>query len=750
MKTIKKIFAINLVVILMLSIVPINAFANDKAGYLSKTISWNFDDNTKTLTISGTGEIPVIKENDKIPWFNYKDDMKKVIISEGITSVCETVWGLTNVVSLSLPKTLTKILNNSFEQYESIKNINMPKSITYIDRSAFFSCDNLENFTIDGNLNGKTEKFYNTDNEDSMNDMYNGDYYYVRDGVLFQNSSYIGLNKIPRSNLIMRYPAGRNESTYSIPNDVYAILADAFEEGIKLDTIVIPNSVKKTVMGAISFYADYNGKPLNIVFQHNSFPSSSNGELMFSKYTLVNLPKGSKVIVKNEKVKKEFEDNYWNFISDYHNEKKVQIVSQPNPTTSFSVDKTTFNFSLDDYVKNYNLETGEYKGNSDDSNEYVGYKGLKLYSERNYAQVNVTRAPMDTTDSINYTIKSQKGISLHKNITNIPAQIESINDSDGNLLKDSKGNQLYDLYGFPIDGNKSGVVTIDDFGRIHPTGAIGTAVVTVSSGEMSEDITINVTCSHLVTQTQKGRKNTCEKEGYTKGTTCSICGTVFSGLETLPKLEHDYVLYSEQQEPTCTENGHTAIYRCKNGCGDSYGGDVIPSLGGHIYSTDIYGYRRCSRCGELDYEYYATHPLPTPDNPNHNTTTKPSTTPNNNTNTPTKPSQTPTSAVTTTASSKVTKPKKTKLKSVKGSKKALTVAWGKASGVNGYQIQIATDKKFKKNKKTITIKKQKTTKTTIKKLKAKKKYYVRIRTYKTVKGKKVYSSWSSVKSVKTK
>lgn len=47
-------------------------------------------------------------------------------------------------------------------------------------------------------------------------------------------------------------------------------------------------------------------------------------------------------------------------------------------------------------------------------------------------------------------------------------------------------------------------------------------------------------------------------------------------------------------------------------------------------------------------------------------------------------------------------------------------------------------------------KKQKTTKYKVKKLKAKKKYYVRVRTYKTVKGKKVYSSWSKVKSIKTK
>ena len=96
------------------------------------------------------------------------------------------------------------------------------------------------------------------------------------------------------------------------------------------------------------------------------------------------------------------------------------------------------------------------------------------------------------------------------------------------------------------------------------------------------------------------------------------------------------------------------------------------------------------------------------------------------------------------------KPKSTKTKKVKSSKKAIAVEWVKTKGVKGYEIQVATDKKFKKNKKTVTVKKQKTTKTTVKKLKAKKKYYVRVRTYKIVNGKKVYSSWSKVKSVKTK
>ncbi|MCB5868006.1 fibronectin type III domain-containing protein [Faecalicatena fissicatena] len=80
------------------------------------------------------------------------------------------------------------------------------------------------------------------------------------------------------------------------------------------------------------------------------------------------------------------------------------------------------------------------------------------------------------------------------------------------------------------------------------------------------------------------------------------------------------------------------------------------------------------------------------------------------------------------------KPKATSISSLKAGSKKFTVKWKKqATQTTGYQVQVATNKKFKKNKKTVTIKKQKTTKTTVKKLKAKKKYYVRVCTYKTVK-----------------
>lgn len=105
-------------------------------------------------------------------------------------------------------------------------------------------------------------------------------------------------------------------------------------------------------------------------------------------------------------------------------------------------------------------------------------------------------------------------------------------------------------------------------------------------------------------------------------------------------------------------------------------------------------------------------------------------------------------------STKAVKPPKTKLSSVKGAKKSLKIKWKKQTkNVTGYEIWCSTSKKFTK-KTTVkkTVKKAKTTSLTVKKLKAKKTYYVKVRTYYKDKatGKTIYSSWSKVKKAKTK
>lgn len=206
-----------------------------------------------------------------------------------------------------------------------------------------------------------------------------------------------------------------------------------------------------------------------------------------------------------------------------------------------------------------------------------------------------------------------------------------------------------------------------------------------------------------------------------------------------PKLRMCTEIQIITKEPTCAETGvlSTVCDICKR----TLETKELAKTNNHVFDNNE---EFCLVCHKAK-------------NPNYTTTTT----------TTSAPTTQPTTKPTATKASKPTKNakkvsgnwvdkkyKKASISKLSKGKKAITVRWKKVSTIKGYQIQLATDKKFKKNKKTVTISKQKTTKTTVKKLKAKKKYYVRIRTYKNVKyqGKtiKVYSSWSKVKTVKTK
>lgn len=206
------------------------------------------------------------------------------------------------------------------------------------------------------------------------------------------------------------------------------------------------------------------------------------------------------------------------------------------------------------------------------------------------------------------------------------------------------------------------------------------------------------------------------------------------------------------KEPTCAETG--VLSTVCSICGRTLETKELAKTNNHVFDNNE---EFCLVCHKVK-------------NPNYTTTTTTTSVPTTQPQATSAPTTQPTTKPTTTKAKKASKPtknakkvsgnwvdkkyKKASISKLSKGKKAITVRWKKVKTIKGYQIQLATDKKFKKNKKTVTISKQKTTKTTVKKLKAKKKYYVRIRTYKNVKyqGKtiKVYSSWSKVKTVKTK
>ena len=272
---------------------------------------------------------------------------------------------------------------------------------------------------------------------------------------------------------------------------------------------------------------------------------------------------------------------------------------------------------------------------------------------------------------------------------------------------------------------------------------------------------------------------TCEAEGYTTYT-CSRCKDSYNS-DKVAALGHDYVA-GTPVAPTCTAEGYTT-YTCSR-CKDSYNGDKVAALG-HNYQNVVTKatltkngsiVKKCSRCGAnggttviyypktitlsaTSYTYDGKVKKPTVTVKGSNgkaiaasnyTVTYASGCKNVGAYTVKvafKGNYSGTKSFTfkinpkATTVSKLTSPKTKQLK----------VTWKKqATQTTGYEIQIATDAKFTKNKKSYTVAKNGTTSKTITGLKAKTKYYVRIRTYKTVGKTKYYSSWSASKNLKIK
>ncbi len=153
----KKVFSLVLVLIMVLGAVPI--FAKDDGGALSETVSWKYCDGI--LTISGTGEIPDVPDGGYPAWEGYRQDIKKVIVEEGITSIGRNVfqywikgvsmygYGTTldadvyfiknAEFEVTLPDSLKEIKYGAFFQRYGLKSIKLPKGIELIESYAFSS-----------------------------------------------------------------------------------------------------------------------------------------------------------------------------------------------------------------------------------------------------------------------------------------------------------------------------------------------------------------------------------------------------------------------------------------------------------------------------------------------------------------------------------------------------------------------------------------------------------------------------------
>ena len=112
-------------------------------------VTWSYDSETTTLSISGTG---VMKNYDlaiSVPWNNYKSEITKISISDGVTSIGQYAFhNCEKITEVIIPSSVTSIGEEAFSACSSLAAVTIPSNVTNIGHAAFTSCSALTAVTI--------------------------------------------------------------------------------------------------------------------------------------------------------------------------------------------------------------------------------------------------------------------------------------------------------------------------------------------------------------------------------------------------------------------------------------------------------------------------------------------------------------------------------------------------------------------------------------------------------------------------
>lgn len=145
-------------------------------------IYWAFNEDTKTLTVSGTGDInwdgspDCYKGGENPPWNKYKSQIENLVIDEGITgtSQIKIFAGLTNLKNIQFPSTFTKLYSGAFASCGGLESVTLPEQLVSMGDVVFSNCTNLKTLVVKNqNLTTPTKGHWSTNlTGDSNNPVY--------------------------------------------------------------------------------------------------------------------------------------------------------------------------------------------------------------------------------------------------------------------------------------------------------------------------------------------------------------------------------------------------------------------------------------------------------------------------------------------------------------------------------------------------------------------------------------------------
>ena len=198
----------------------LNSVAPVASGKCGENLTWSID-SKGTLTISGTGEMMDYPNFPDVPWYDDREKIVTAVIEPGVTNICSfAFFGCKNLTSVTIPEGVTSIGSYAFNACD-LTSMEIPASVTAIG-------------TLDASALGGAGRNLTAYFVDEQNTAYTS-----VDGILFSKDGTV----------LVAYPQGKKDTSYSIPESVTCIASDAFG-GSRLTSVTIPESVTSIRLGA--------------------------------------------------------------------------------------------------------------------------------------------------------------------------------------------------------------------------------------------------------------------------------------------------------------------------------------------------------------------------------------------------------------------------------------------------------------------------------------------------------------------
>lgn len=241
------------------SFIAENGYLSHHSMVTEDSLSWEFDEAAGILVISGSGAMRDY-QNDSPEWEVYKEEIKKIVIENGITTVGDyAFYSYTQLISVQLPDTieyigiaafandyqleeipfpaaLKEIACQAFAEVKVHKPLSIPNGVEIIASGAFHANDFWDSISIPASVYYIEEGAFSNSLHvhDFVVDPAN-EYYTAVDGVLYNKEV----------SLLLEYPILKETENFAIPDTVTRIADYAFDINFFMRTLYIPKSVKE-------------------------------------------------------------------------------------------------------------------------------------------------------------------------------------------------------------------------------------------------------------------------------------------------------------------------------------------------------------------------------------------------------------------------------------------------------------------------------------------------------------------------